>query len=513
MKNSYTLLLIGFLIYALAPQSLLAQDCIEPDQIDTGIPCNADPYPVCGCDGVTYVNACQAENWYGITEWTPGSCTSPDACVADFMFVYLDNGEVLLYNNSVNFTGHEWNIEGQNLTSDANGLLHIIPATSPTLVCLNVWNDTGCTHDYCVSVYPGAPEEMCNISDCVWPGDVNGNWFPNNYDLLNIGLGFHAEGPPRPFFPFPDDPIHWAPNYSDLWAGTTGGHNQKHLDCDGNGIVNEDDIAAIYYNYVPDNNTPTTPVEGAPQLWVDFGVELIIVDLNSPPQMELTATLMMGNADNIVTDLHGLAFKINFPDSLVYPGTTTFNYIDNSFFGYNFQVLSVSRDLADFTPGIFDVGLSRKAGQGVSGYGAIAEIQFIVNSDIIGGRAIPETPFDVVLDHITLIDSNGDPIEYGLAAEPARVIFLNTGISGTSDTPFDQQLTIFPNPVQDMLTIESQQTPLHSICLINHLGQKVMRQQVQGTNIQVSTAGLTPGIYLLEAFGEQDRVIRKVVIE
>lgn len=50
--------------------------CVDPAQIDTSVACPLVFLPVCGCDGVTYDNACSAYNYGGVSSWSPGVCGS-----------------------------------------------------------------------------------------------------------------------------------------------------------------------------------------------------------------------------------------------------------------------------------------------------------------------------------------------------------------------------------------------------------------------------------------------------
>lgn len=50
-------------------------ECIDPSKIQDG-PCTKIYKPVCGCNGITYANACIAEN-NGLLTWTEGECVAP----------------------------------------------------------------------------------------------------------------------------------------------------------------------------------------------------------------------------------------------------------------------------------------------------------------------------------------------------------------------------------------------------------------------------------------------------
>ncbi|MCF6351825.1 MAG: T9SS type A sorting domain-containing protein [Cyclobacteriaceae bacterium] len=95
--------------------------------------------------------------------------------------------------------------------------------------------------------------------------------------------------------------------------------------------------------------------------------------------------------------------------------------------------------------------------------------------------------------------------------EGAILLKSPVGVLGV-DTPLQNKVQVYPNPVKNVLTINNLEQPIESYKIYTINGQVIQSDSLVTKN-QVNTSSLTPGVYLLELIANQKTVIIKFIKE
>jgi hypothetical protein len=469
--------------------------CIDPSLIDSTVMCPMVYQPVCGCDGVTYANACEAENWYGVSSWTAGPCNNnggnnPNVSVtttgSDCDSTVCSGDATLVVQNSVaNAYTVSWS---DGFTQTVNG---------PT-----IYRDSLCSGTYVVTIVDNASGVVYTVTvligtaqGCVWPGDADDNTTVNNWDLLPIALAYGESGSSRA-----NASSNWVGQSATDWNTVNpiaGLPNYKHIDCNGDGLIDQNDLSAVQLNYgqsyVRGNGS------GSQAGNIPFYVQSVTANEGD----RLNLPIFLGTASDIAADVYGLAFTINYDTEMVDMGSVSVDFI-NSWLGTN--LMDIQYDFSQ--AGQIEVAVARKDRLNNTGFGEIATLNLTIRDDIL--RTNTSQTMDLEISNIRLISNDNRTLGTNPQAGVVTVN-LNTSTEDLEQTNYD--LAIFPNPAKHNAEIQVQGAVIENISIYNAMGQVV--QELNGLNTvsqQLDLSDLSAGLYLIQVQTDKGIKTERLVV-
>lgn len=441
----------------------------------------------------------------------------PQADICQALFIYQpedqlsDNGTINFYNLS--FGAYEqvlWDFgDGQTDTTTAANFTHTYDTPGLYEVCLTLEsNQPSCPSTFCLPIFTVGGEDICNYNDCVLPGDANKDGSINIFDALNLGVGFNTMGEIRPNAVI--DPILQAAFDWDF--STIFDLNFKHIDCDGNGTVNEIDYLAIDQNYQRiTQQSDFIQNDAFTAIKIEFPSDSIVVNPNQT-EIVIPAKLTIGNTDKPVERFYGIALSVDYDPTIIKNVET--NYEETSFVGAKENLFIREKNLRQV--GQTGLVITRTDQTAVNGSGDIAEVAFILDLDLIEARS--EVLINLDINDIQVVDNNGEEIPVNLPEDGSKVTVIfdeNLSVS-TEEQLTETQFAIYPNPVKEVLYIHLDQSldlTNSTVQIFNTLGQGVLTQAISHHQTSINVNNLKHGVYWIKVSTQQGIAVKEMIID
>ena len=378
-----------------------------------------------------------------------------------------------------------------------DGIVSIPTNASPGLWDVNVWTDLWGTLTMPNGFY------ICG-GDCVWPGDANSDNIANNLDLLSIGVGFGSTGPARA-----GASLNWTGQPASDWTGSlNSGANYKHVDCNGDGLIDNSDTLAIALNYGFTHNKTTVPNVAAandPALYLEVVVDTIVAG------GQLTVRVNLGTSGIPADSIYGLAFTINYDPTLVDSGTVQMSF-GNSWLGtIGTDLISLQYD--SYSGGKIDVGITRTDQTNVAGFGQISELVLTTASNLPGGPSAGLDTLIFTISDLTVIASNENLLSTNITNDSLIVEDVQTGLDHNKYE--NSEFYIYPNPSTGQFTIirnNAEQAGELGLIVYEMNGQKVLEETSTEAESKIDLTHLSKGLYYLQLKTATGIIVKKVII-
>lgn len=339
-------------------------------------------------------------------------------------------------------------------------------------------------------------------TDSVWPGDANADGQAHNLDLLTIGIGYGTNGLLRP-----NATINWQPESSPAWGlQLQSGVDYKHIDCNGDAVIDVDDTLAVIQNYALTHNFSgiETRDDNDPMLYLVAPVDTVLTGSS------VIVPVSLGSETVKASDVYGIAFTVHYNPDLLQINSMGISF-NNSWFGvHGLNAISIRKNF--HAEGMMDVAFTRIDHQNITGYGTIGELSFITIDNLSGKQTLYETLALEITD-VRLIRNDESIVDIGVQNDSIVVTDLDNAVNELSS--LEAGISVYPNPARDVLNvvIESNvQSPMFSAEVLNATGQVISISYLTSPISNLDVSDLAAGVYFLRISTEEGNVSKRFTV-
>jgi len=339
-------------------------------------------------------------------------------------------------------------------------------------------------------------DSINQCAGCVWPGDANDDLVANNFDLLEIGLGFGELGMYRPI-----QGNTWQEHAAYNWQKSNSiGVNYKHVDCNGDGIINFDDTTAISLNYGL-THSKSGGLNGGPN---DPNLSFMPTVDSSNTGTAINIPIILGNMSIPANNVYGIAFTITYDNAVVDTNSASIDF-SSSWMVSPSNLVEVQKDF--WSSGEIDAGVSRINHSNISGFGQIGEFRIVTIENLAG-----KTAFDIVKElqlgfkDVRLIDNQGNIIPVNLIGDTLYITKIENEFNLLNN------VSIYPNPAQNQLNILTNNIDISELKLLS-MDERLIESYSNITNqLTINLRSYSNGIYFIQMSNSVGIETKKIVI-
>ncbi|MEL6865136.1 MAG: T9SS type A sorting domain-containing protein, partial [Bacteroidota bacterium] len=345
-------------------------------------------------------------------------------------------------------------------------------------------------------------ETLFCTQDCIWPGDANKDGIANHLDLLHIGAAA-----------FPDGPCKLVPNswlsyqVGDWPYALIDGTNLKHIDCNGDGMVDllDFEVTKNYYgrkaldgsyNFNP---TYTAGTELEMQLIPSLIMDTISLEAGD------VITISLSNL-HLSAEQSGVGFSLEYDSSL-------FELLLASV-GEDWDQALNTTDIHSYLSEAYSVNGRSYVDFSAYDFSALPELPrgFMVSFVLQVRRQLAaasswESP--IRLANTKGIRPFGTDVPVGCNTIIAKISTLSTAV----ESMLTEKLLVYPNPAHDRLLVKNLDQAITQITLYDVHG-RVMKRPITDNSGQkeVDLSHIPKGCYWLDIRTKRDRWVEKITI-